>query len=108
MEQFIRTNDDGNTVLDYSELDMAARINFREEIERWAADIEVDVVSEPDASNAERISAIEDTVNHEMRIALQLLNDVSGEEVEADEDTANIVKGWMVSVLASKYDIELS
>lgn len=107
MEQFVRHDAEGQAVLDYDELDLAARINFREHVERWASDIEIDFLSEPDASNGERVSAIDDTVNRAMDVALQLLNDASDEEVGIDEDTVETAKEWMARRLADKYDVEL-
>ena len=58
MEQYIRTNDNGVKVLDYDELDTAARANFLAEVDRWAGNIEVDF-----SGAIFRFERVDETVN---------------------------------------------
>jgi len=38
MKKYQRTNDEGNEVLDYDLLDMSQRVNFTEDVKRWASE----------------------------------------------------------------------
>lgn len=102
MQKYIRTNDEGNEVLDYDLLDMAARVNFTEDVHRIAREFDVDVLSEPDATNAERAEAVNDVANQFVNDALYQF-DIE----QVDPDTKNWMVDTIATDLADRYDVEL-
>lgn len=107
MNQYIRTNDDGENVLDYSYLDTAARINFLNDAEFAAADIELDL-DDTDFSNAERAESINDAANAWANYAFGYLETPDGESVEVDKDTRQMWVETIISELASRYSVEVA
>ncbi len=106
MNEYIRTNNEGTKVLDYDELDMAARTNFLTMLDNWADNIDVDL-SETDASNAERAEAIDGTVDITVDAALAYLSDDEGDEPEVDDGTKDMIKERISKRLAERYSVEL-
>lgn len=107
MNQYIRTNDEGQPELNYDLLDIAARANLREDAIRWATEIEVDLESEPDASNAERVGAIDNTADLTVKNTLAYLYSDEGDEVIIDPDTQQMIIDIIARELAEKYEVEL-
>lgn len=105
MQQFIRANDEGSNVLDYDLLDTAARINLIVAAHRWATEIEVDLDSEPDASNAEKVEAIDDQVHATVRATFDYLYTDDGADVEIDQDTRLMIEDIISSDLAERYEL---
>jgi hypothetical protein len=105
MNEYIRTNDEGASVLDYGLLNVADRINFLEDCRRIAANILLDLEDE-DFSNAEKAESI----NSAASVALDhlYLVDGNGDDVEVDPDTLNMMRDTIESALAEHYGIELA
>lgn len=106
MEQYIRTTN-GKAVLDYSELDTAARINFLEDAVRTAANIELDL-SDADFSNAEKAESLNDAANLATKHAFGYLETEDGEDVEIDQDTKQMFIEKIISELANRYGVEVA
>ena len=106
MKQYIRTNAEGIKVFDYDELDTAARANLLDDIDRWATEVEVDLSNE-DASNAERVEAIDLTAALAVDNAFYFLYDDAGDQPKPDEETVNMIKERMARALAKRHEIEL-
>lgn len=107
MKQFIRTNDEGNKVLDYDLLDTGARANFIEAAHRWASEITVDVESEPDASNAEKVEAIDTQADMTVKSTLTYLYDDEENSVEIDAETQQMIIDIIANDLAKRYEVQL-
>lgn len=94
MKRYIRTNDDGDKVLDYDLLDIGARANFLNDLDAWATNMNVMIdFDDPDFSDAEKAASIESHVN----VELDHLNlyDADGEEATIEEGT----RAWMQEIL---------
>lgn len=105
MEQYIRTNDEGTAVLDYDELDMAARINFLQDAKQAAAAIELNL-DDPDFSNAEKAEALNSAANTDADHAFGYL-EKDGQDVEVDKDTRQMWIETIISELADRYSVEV-
>lgn len=106
MNQYIRTNDEGQSELNYDLLDMAARINFLEDCKQWADAIDVDLESEPDASDGEKAEAINDAATLTVKNQLYYLYDDEGNEVVIDQDTQQMIIDLVITELADRYSVE--
>ena len=107
MNKYIRTNDDGEKVLDYTYLDIAARVNFLNDAERAAAAIELDL-DDPDFSNAEKAEAINSAANFEADNAFAYLETPDGESAQVDKDTRVMYVETIISELAKRYSVEVA
>ena len=107
MKQYIRINNEGAAVLDYSELDTAARINFLQDAQRTAASIELDL-SDADFSNAEKAEALNDAAKLEADNTFAYLETEDGEDVEIDRDTKQMFIEKIISELADRYNVEVA
>lgn len=102
MDKFVRTDAAGINVLNFDYLDIAARVNFRQMLDRWAGEIEVDL-SETEATDAERAEAIDGTVNVAVDNALGNLED----DPEIDLDTERLIKDHLLQRLLERYGLEV-
>ena len=80
MEQYIRTNDDGERVVSYELLDVAARANMLHDVDLWADNIELDL-DDPDFSDAD------------------------GATVEIEHDTRQMLIDRLETALLKKYSL---
>jgi hypothetical protein len=103
-QQFIRTNDEGERVIDYDLLDIGARINFNEAVDRWVASIELDFECD-EFTNAEKVEAIDHTVS--VNVSNSTILDKDGNEVEYSPDTAHMIRERMAQKLAERYGVKL-
>lgn len=94
MKQYIRTNEDGEKVINYDLLDMAARINFMEDAKRFASEIELGL-SDTDFSDGEKAEAINSAATECAGQAFYVFTD-NGDEVLVDSDTK---QQWIESVI---------
>lgn len=101
MEQYARTNNEGEMVLDYDLLDIAARTNFLQQAELEAAAIELDLTDE-DFSNAEKAEAINDAAK------LAADNAFAYVDAEVDTDTKQMFIERIISKLAERYEVEVA
>jgi hypothetical protein len=106
MNKYIRTNDDGENVLDYDKLDIAARVNFLEDAKLAATTIELDL-DDPDFSNAEKAEAINSAANWAAYQEFGYLETEDGEEVEIDKPTRQMWIETIISTLAERYNVEI-
>jgi len=96
MKQYVRTNEEGDMVLDYDLLDVAARSNFLNDLKAWAGNMEVLVdFEDAEFTEAEKREAIESHVNVEIDHANLT---VDGEEAEIEPDT----RSWMQEILEAE------
>ena len=105
MDKYASKNDEGVYVLDYDLLDMAQRINFMNDVHNWAKSIEVDLESEPDASNAERLEAIDNQADMTVKATFTYLYR-DGEEIEVDDETQQMVIDAIASDLCERYGVQ--
>lgn len=102
MEQYIRTNEDGEREVNYDLLDMAARANMLEMADRWAESIELDL-DDPDFSEAEKASACNDAAATEV-FAAEVF-DADGNEIEIEPDTEQMLIDRIENRLRERYGI---
>jgi hypothetical protein len=101
MYQYVRFNKDGQEVFDYNELSLEQRANFIRDLELIAQDIEVDVDSEPGASNGERALSIEIAARNAVINALYSI------DAEIDQDTKQIMVDRIMYILADRNSVEI-
>lgn len=95
--EYITVNN-GIQTLSYDRLYLHQRTNFYRELDAFVDEIEVDL-SETDASNAERVEAIDNTVNAVFRTTFY--------DVEVDADTEQLIKDYVSKKLAERYKVQL-
>jgi hypothetical protein len=99
MYQYVCFNKDGQEVFDYNELSLEQRANFIRDLELIAQDIEVD--SEPGASNEERALSIEIAARNAVINALYSI------DAEIDQDTKQIMVDRIMYILADRNSVEI-
>lgn len=104
MKQYIRTNGEGEAVLNYDELDVAARVNFLQDAKLAAGAIEL-YLDDPDFSNAEKAEAINSAANVQADHEFGYLETEDGETVEIDAETRQMWVEAVISELAQRYSI---
>ena len=102
MEKYIRTNDDGERVIDYRLLDVTDFANILRDLEVWADEIELDL-DDPTFSDTEKV----DACNNAAATALYDLDvyDADGVAVEIERDTRQLLADWLGAALLRKYDL---
>jgi hypothetical protein len=99
MYQYVCFNKDGQEVFDYNELSLDQRENFIRDLELIAQDIDVD--SEPGASNGERALSIEIAARNAVINALYSI------DAEIDQDTKQIMVDRIMYILADRNSVEI-
>jgi hypothetical protein len=99
MYQYVCFNKNGQEVFDYNELSLEQRANFIRDLELIAQDIEVD--SEPGASNEERALSIEIAARNAVINALYSI------DAEIDQDTKQIMVDRIMYILADRNSVEI-
>ena len=94
MNEFVRTNDDGENVLDYDLLDLSSRINFQRAVENWATEVQISFdIDDPDFSEAEILEGFYAEANE--AVNRLYVTDAEGNVVDKDGET----KIWMVEIV---------
>lgn len=102
MKQYIRTNEDGERVVDYSLLDIAGRANLLRDVELWAQNIDLDL-DDAEFSEAEKNEACNNAAAD--TITAMMIYDDDGAEVEIESDTKAMLVERLESALLAKYGL---
>lgn len=98
-EQYVKTNTDGELVLDYDLLDIASRSNLLRDLELLSQDVEL-YLDDEDFTSAEKADALENA-------AVVEINNLWLDNALIDDDTEDMLVERLARLLARKYEVEL-
>lgn len=102
MQQYIRTNEFGDRVVDYQLLDIASRDSLVRDVERLAEHIDLDL-DDADFSQTEQCEACKNAAAD--AIAALMIYDYDGSDVDIERHTKSMLIELVEAALLAKYGL---